>query len=153
MSGTVEARLKEIGIDLPQPSAPAANYIPFVISGNMIFVSGQVPMGPSGIEHVGKLGDDYTIEQGQAAARLCAVHLLAQARAAAGDLDKVRCVKLTGFVNSTPDFGDQPKVVNGASDLMVEALGDHGKHSRSAIGVAALPFGVAVEVEGIFEIL
>lgn len=150
---SIEARLKELGIDLPTPAAPAANYVPFVKTGDLLFVSGQIPMGAKGIEFVGKLGADADIDSGRAAARLCAINLIAQVKAATGDLEKlVRVVKLTGFVNSTGDFGDHPKVVNGASDLMVEVFGDAGRHSRSAVGVAALPFGVAVEVEGIFEI-
>lgn len=150
---TIDARLKDLGITLPTPAAPAANYVPFVKTGNLLFVSGQIPMGPNGIEFVGKLGADADIETGRAAARLCAINLLAQVKAATGDLEKlVRVVKLTGFVNSTLEFGDHPKVVNGASDLLVEMLGDRGRHSRSAVGVAGLPFGVAVEVEGIFEI-
>lgn len=153
MTETVDTRLAALGITLPTPAAPAANYIPFVQTGNLVFVSGQIPVGPNGVEYQGKLGDGFSLEDGQAAARLCAVNLLAQARVAAGDLEKIRCVKLTAFVNSAPDFGDQPKVVNGASDLMVAVLGENGRHSRSAVGVAALPFGVAVEVEGIFEIL
>ncbi len=152
MTETVESRLAALGIALPTPKPPVANYVPFVRSGNQLFISGQVPMGPDGLEYQGKLGAGFTVDQGQAAARLCAVNLLAVAKLASGDLDRVRCLKLTGFVNSAPDFGDHPKVINGASDLMVEALAEKGKHSRSAVGVAALPFGVAVEVEGIFEI-
>lgn len=152
MSESVEARLAAQGITLPSPAAPAANYVPSVRTGNLLYVSGQIPMGPNGIEHQGKLGANYSIEQGQAAAQLCAVNLLAQVKVATGDLEKVRCVKLNGFVNCTPDFADQAKVVNGASDLMVEALGDKGKHARAAVGCSSLPFGVAVEVEGIFEI-
>ncbi|MBA5777998.1 RidA family protein [Stappia sp. F7233] len=153
MSGEIEQRLAALGVTLPQAAAPAANYVPFVRTGSQLFISGQIPMGPNGIEHKGKLGADYGVEQGQVAARLCAINLLAQAKAALGDLDKVvRLVKLVGFVNCTPDFGDQPKVVNGASDFMVEALGEKGRHARSAVGVAALPFGVAVEVEAIFEV-
>ena len=153
MAGEIESRLAEIGIDLPQAAAPAANYVPYVITGSQLFVSGQIPMGASGIEHQGKLGSDYSVEDGQAAAKLCAINILAQAKAALGDLDKIkRLVKLVAFVNSTPEFGDQPKVVNGASDFMVEALGDKGRHARSAVGVAALPFGVAVEIEAIFEV-
>lgn len=147
-----EQRLAELGITLPTPSKPAANYIPAVKTGNLLFVSGQIPMGPNGLEYVGQLGADTDIDTGRAAARLCAINLLAQVKAHAGDLDGVRCVKLTGFVNSASGFGDQPKVVNGASDLIVEVLGERGRHSRSAVGVAGLPFGVAVEVEGIFEI-
>lgn len=152
MPTDIERRLEELGIELPTPAAPAANYVPFVTSGNLLFVSGQLPMGKSGVEFVGRLGAGLGVEDGQKAARLCAVNLLAQAKAAAGGLDNVRCVKLTGFVNSAPDFVDQPKVVNGASELMVGVLGEAGRHSRSAVGVASLPFGVAVEVEGIFEI-
>ncbi len=154
MSDTVESRLAAMGITLPTPPVPAANYVPFVKTGRLVYVSGQVPAGPSGIEHVGKLGADYTLEQGQAAARLCAINLLAVMKVATGgDLEKItRCVKLNGFVNCTPDFGDQPKVVNGASDLIADALGDKGKHARAAVGSSSLPFGVAVEVEGIFEV-
>jgi len=153
MSGEIEARIEQLGITLPQAAAPAANYVPFVQSGNQLFISGQIPMGPDGLEHQGRLGADTTVEQGQAAAKLCAINLIAQARAALGDLDRiVRLVKIVGFVNSTADFTDQPKVVNGASDFMVEALGDKGRHARSAVGVANLPFGVAVEVEAIFEV-
>ena len=148
-----DARLADLGITLPTPAAPAANYVPFVRSGNLLFVSGQLPFGPGGLEGVGKLGADADVEAGRAAARLCAINLIAQAKAAIGDLDTLaRVVKLTGFVNATAEFGDHPKVVNGASDLMVEVFGDRGRHSRSAVGVASLPFGVAVEVEAIFEI-
>ncbi|MBL8573158.1 MAG: RidA family protein [Hyphomicrobiaceae bacterium] len=150
---TVEARLATLGVTLPNPAKPAANYIPAVVTGNLLFISGQIPMGPNGIEFVGKLGADMDVETGAAAARLCAINVLAQVKAAIGDLDKIkRCVKLTGFVNSAPDFGDQPKVINGASDFIVAALGDNGRHSRSAVGVAGLPFKVSVEVEAIFEI-
>lgn len=153
MSETAESRLAAMGITLPTPPMPVANYVPFVRTGNLLFVSGQVPMGPNGPEFIGKLGDTCSVEQGEAAARLCAINLLAQCKVATGDLEKVRrCVKLTGFVNCTPDFVDQPKVVNGASNLVVEALGDRGRHSRAAIGNASLPFGVAVEVEGVFEV-
>lgn len=153
MATTIENRLADLGITLPTPAAPAANYVPYVRSGSLLFVSGQIPMGANGIEHIGKLGADYDVAKGQEAARLCAINLLAQAKAALGDLEAIgQLVKLTAFVNSTGDFGDQPKVVNGASDFLVEVLGDRGKHSRSAVGVAALPFGVAVEIEAIFEI-
>lgn len=153
MSGKTDARLAELGIDLPEASAPAANYVPFVRDGNTLYVSGQVPIGPDGFI-VGKLGDDFTVEMGAAAARVCGLYLLAQVRKACdGDLDRLdQVLKLTGFVNSTSEFGDQPKVVNGASDLMVEVLGDAGRHSRSAVSAASLPFGVAVEVEGIFRL-
>ena len=153
MPGAIESRLAELGVTLPSPAAPAANYVPFVRTGNQLFISGQIPMGPDGIEHQARLGDGYEVADGQAAAKLCAINILAQAKAALGDLDKVvRLVKLVGFVNSTPDFGDQPAVINGASDFMVEALGDKGRHARSAVGVANLPFGVAVEVEAILEV-
>ncbi|MBN2906769.1 MAG: RidA family protein [Rhodobacteraceae bacterium] len=153
MSGNFEARLAELGVTLPEAPAPAANYVPYVIAGDMVFVSGQIAMA-DGAFMVGKLGLDMDAEAGAAAARACAISLLAQVKAACGgDLDRLkRVVKLTGFVNSTPDFGDQPKVINGASDFLVEALGDAGRHSRSAVSAASLPFGVAVEIEGIFEI-
>lgn len=153
MTGKIEARLAEMGITLPDAPAPAANYVPWVQVGETVYVSGQVASGPDGVI-VGKLGADMDIEAGAAAARFCAISLLAQVRAACGgDLDRlVRVVKLTGFVNSTQDFGDQPKVINGASDFLVEALGDAGRHSRSAVSAASLPFGVAVEIEGIFQI-
>jgi len=153
MAGEIEQRLSQLGVTLPVPAAPAANYVPFVITGNQLFVSGQISVSPDGTEYKGKLGAGLGVEDGQAAAKLCAISLLAQAKAALGDLDRiVRVVKLVGFVNSAPDFTDQPKVVNGASDFMVEVLADKGRHARSAVGVAALPFGVAVEVEAIFEI-
>ena len=153
MSGTVDRRLAELNIALPVPSTPQANYVPFVRAGNLLFLSGQVPNGPNGPEFKGKLGAGFDIAQGQQAARLCALNLIAQAKSATGDLDRVvRVVKLTGFVNSAPDFVDQPKVVNGASDLFVEIFGDKGRHARSAVGVASLPSGVAVEVEAIFEV-
>ena len=153
MAGTIEQRLIDHDIELPEAAAPAANYVPTVRSGNMLYVSGQVPVWNGGFRHVGKLGADISVEEGQTCARLCGLNVIAQARAALGDLDRVaRVVKLVGFVNCTPEFGDQPKVVNGASDLMAEVFGDKGKHARSAVGVASLPFGVAVEVEAILEI-
>lgn len=147
------SRLAELGVTLPDAPAPAANYVPFVKVGTMLYVSGQISNGPEGLV-TGKLGADLEVEQGAAAARLCAISLLAQVKAACGgDIDGlVRVIKLTGFVNSTGDFTDQPKVINGASDFLVEALGDAGRHSRSAVSAAALPLGVAVEIEGIFEI-
>lgn len=153
MSGTFEQKLAEMGITLPEAPAPAANYVPFVISGNLVHVSGQVA-SKDGALTVGKLGDTMSIEDGMKAAETCAIALLAQVKAACGgDLDRLkRVVKLTGFVNSTPDFGDQPKVINGASNLLAEALGDAGKHARSAVSAASLPFGVAVEIDGVFEI-
>ena len=135
------------------PSLPAANYVPFVRVGNIVHVSGQISSGPDGMI-IGKLGDTMDAEAGAMAAKNCAISLLAQVKAACnGDIEKlVRVVKLTGFVNSTADFGDQPKVINGASDFLVEALGEKGRHARSAVSAASLPFGVAVEIEGIFEI-
>ena len=153
MSQQIHERLKQLGIVLPIPAAPAANYVPFVLSGSTLYVSGQLPV-KDGVMIKGCLGKDVTVEQGQEAAKLCAVNILAQVNAAlGGDLSRVkRCLKLGGFVASSPDFFDQPKVVNGASDLMVAALGDAGKHSRAAVGVAALPFGVAVEVDAVFEV-
>jgi enamine deaminase RidA (YjgF/YER057c/UK114 family) len=153
MTSQIDRRLEALGINLPAAAAPAANYVPAVESQGYLYISGQIPMGPNGIEYVGKLGQELDIAAGQAAARLCAINILAQAKAALGDLDRIgRVVKLVGFVNSDPAFGDQPKVVNGASDLMVEVLGDKGRHARSAVGVAALPFNVGVEVEAILEI-
>lgn len=153
MPGPIETRLAELGVTLPQASAPAANYVPYVIAGDMVYVSGQLPF-VNGKLTPGKLGDTTTVEEGAALAKICAIHLLSQLKAACGgDIERlVRVVKLTAFVNSTPDFGDQPKVVNGASDFLVEALGDNGRHARSAVSAAALPFGVAVEIEGIFQI-
>ena len=150
---SIETRLAELGVSLPDAPAPAANYVPFVQVGDVVYVSGQISAGADGMI-VGKLGADMDVEAGAAAAKTCAISLLAQVKAACGgDIDRlVRVVKLTGFVNSTADFGDQPKVINGASDFLVEALGDAGKHSRSAVSAAALPFGVAVEIEGIFQI-
>ncbi|MBU2992543.1 RidA family protein [Octadecabacter sp. 1_MG-2023] len=151
---SIETRLAELGVTLPDAPAPAANYVPFVRTGNLLFVSGQISANDDGFI-VGKLGDDLTAEDGAVAAKACAISLLAQLKAGCdGDIDRlVRVVKLVGFVNSTPDFGDQPKVINGCSDFMVEALGDKGRHSRSAVSAASLPFGVAVEIEAIFEIV
>ncbi|MGI3166732.1 RidA family protein [Pseudooceanicola sp. 200-1SW] len=153
MSNAIETRLTELGVTLPDAAAPAANYVPFVKVGNLLHISGQVSMDADGLVK-GKLGDDMDVEAGAAAAKLCAIGLLAQVKAACGgDFTKLkRAVKLTGFVNSTLDFGDQPKVVNGASDFLVEVLGEAGRHARSAVSAASLPFGVAVEIEGIFEI-
>ncbi|MGA9251310.1 MAG: RidA family protein [Roseobacter sp.] len=147
------SRLAELGVTLPDAPAPAANYVPFVKVGDTVYVSGQISNGPDGMI-TGKLGDTMGVDEGAAAARCCAISLLAQVKAACdGDIERlVRVVKLTGFVNSTADFGDQPKVINGASDFLVEALGDAGRHSRSAVSAASLPFGVAVEIEGIFEV-
>lgn len=153
MPTDLTARLAELGLTLPAAPAPAANYVPWVIAGDMLYVSGQISQDAGGLIQ-GRLGADMAVEAGALAARACALSLLAQAGAAlGGDFGRLaRVVKLTGFVNSTPDFTDQPKVVNGASDLMVALLGDAGRHARSAVGVAALPLGVAVEIEGIFQI-
>ena len=154
MAGAIDARLQELGIELPEAAAPAANYVPYVVSGNQVFVAGQITIHNGEIQYVGKLGRDYGVEDGEAAARLCALNIIAQVKAACGgDLDRVvRCVRLGGFVNSTADFTDQPEVVNGASNLMVEVFGDKGKHARAAVSAASLPRGVAVEVDAVFEI-
>lgn len=150
---TIASRLAERGITLPSAPAPAANYVPFVLHGSTLYVSGQISQGEAGLI-MGRLGDGMSVEDGAAAAQRCAISLLAQVNAACcGDLSRLKqVIKLTGFVNSTADFTDQPKVINGASDFLVEILGDAGRHARSAVSAAALPFGVAVEIEGIFEI-
>jgi enamine deaminase RidA (YjgF/YER057c/UK114 family) len=154
MSGTIEARLKELGIDLPQGSAPVANYVPFTVSGKLVIVSGQVSVRDGKPEFVGKLGREISIADGRQAARLCALNILAHLQiACGGDLDRVkRVLRLGGFVNCTADFTEMPQVVNGASDLMVEVFGDAGRHARAAVGVNSLPLGVAVEVEAMFEL-
>ena len=154
MAGEIDAKLKALGIDLPAPGKPAANYVPYVVTGNLLFISGQVPLTPEGVKFVGKLGREFSIEEGQQAARICAINVLGIARAAVGDLEKIkRIVKVVGFVNATPDFVDAHKVINGASDLITEVLGDErGKHARSAIGMGTLPLGVAVEVEAILRV-
>lgn len=153
MAGVVESLLSELGLALPAAPLPAANYVPVVQTGNLLFVSGQISRSPDGEEIAGKLGLDLSIEDGQRAARICALNILAQVKAAVGDLDRVtRIVRLNGFVNSTPDFTDHPKVINGASDLMGQVLGEKGKHSRCALGVAGLPFGVAVEIDAVVEV-
>jgi enamine deaminase RidA (YjgF/YER057c/UK114 family) len=154
MAGTVEKKLAELGIALPTPATPVANYIPFVQVGTLLFVSGQICLDASGkLVAKGKLGDGVSVEDGQKAARACAINVLAQVKAALGDLDKVKQVaRLGGFINSSPSFLEGPKVMNGASDLMVAVLGDKGRHARTTVGVAVLPADAAVEVEGIFEI-
>jgi len=154
MTGAVESKLKQLGIVLSAPAAPVANYVPFVRSGNLLMVSGQICLDGSGkLVAKGRLGESVSIEDGQKAARACAVNLLAQIKAALGDLDRVsRVVRLGGFVNSAPGFLDAPKVMNGASDVMVAAFGDKGKHARTTVGVAALPADAAIEVEGLFEV-
>ncbi|MCW9032798.1 MAG: RidA family protein [Rhodospirillales bacterium] len=153
MVSSVEKRLTEKGIILPAAAAPAANYVPYVISGNQIFVSGQITVDNGELKHLGRVGDTLTIEEGYEAAKLCGLNLIAQANAACGgDLDRItRVVKLGGFVQCTDGFTDHPKVINGASDLMVEVFADAGKHARFAVGVPALPLGVSVEVDAIFE--
>ena len=154
MSGRIEARLAELGIELPQPAAPVANYVPFALSGNLLFIAGQICQWNGQLRFVGKLGAGVGIAEGKEAARLCALNILAHVRTACGgDLDRVRrCLRVGGFVNCTPDFTEMPQVVNGASDLMVEVFGDGGRHARAAVGVSSLPGGVAVEVEATFEI-
>jgi len=154
MAGTVEKRLADIGVTLPAPTTPVANYVPFVRTRNMLVCSGQICFDIDGkLVAKGKLGGSVSIEDGQKAARACAVNLIAQVKAAIGDLDKVvRVVRLGGFINSMPDFVDGPKVMNGASDLMVAAFADKGRHARTTVGVAVLPVDAAVEVEGVFEV-
>lgn len=151
--GKFESKLAEMGVTLPEAPAPAANYVPYVQVGDILYVSGQVSKGADGLI-CGKLGDDMDTPAGAEAAKVCAINLLAQVKAACGgDLDRLkRVVKLGGFVNSTADFGDQPAVINGASDFLGEALGDAGKHARAAVSAVSLPFGVAVEIEGVFQI-
>ena len=154
MSTALDDRLEALGIELPNPSAPGANYVPFVRSGALLFLTGQLSQWNGERRFVGKLGREFGLEQGQQAARLCALNLIAHIHAALdGDLSRVsRCIRLTGYINSTPDFTGQSQVMNGASDLFVQVFGDAGRHTRIAIGVAALPYDVAVEVEGIFEV-
>jgi enamine deaminase RidA (YjgF/YER057c/UK114 family) len=149
----IDARLGELGITLPNPPAPVASYVPFVQSGNLIYISGQVSRGADG-DHLGKLGGGVSLEAGQAAARVCGLNLLAQLKAACGgDLDRViRVVKINGFINVVPGYDPIPTVMNGCSDLMVDVFGEVGKHARAAVGVANLPMGMAVEVDGVFEI-
>ena len=150
---SIENRLKSLGVTLPEASAPAGNYVPYIQVGDLVYISGQISNGPDGLI-IGKLGANMDVEAGAAAAKACALHLIAQLKAACdGDLDRVvQVVKLGGFVNSTEDFTDQPKVINGASDFMVEVFGDLGRHARAAVSAASLPLGVAVEIEGTFQI-
>lgn len=154
MAGRIDARLKELDIELPKAAAPVAAYVPVVRTGNLLFTSGQITVHNGEVKFIGKLGAELDVETGKQAARLCGLNIIAQAKAALdGDLDRVvRVVKLVGFVNSTPDFTDQPKVINGASELMQEVFGDAGKHARSAVSAGSLPLGVAVEVEAILEV-
>jgi enamine deaminase RidA (YjgF/YER057c/UK114 family) len=154
MSDAIEGRLKELGIVLPQAAAPAANYVPYVISGNLLYLSGQLPMENGKIGVTGHLGKDVDVAGGQRAAELCAINILAQAKAAlGGDLGRIkRLIKLNGFVASTPDFVEQHLVINGASNLLANVLGEAGKHARAAVGMAALPLNAAVEIDAILEI-
>jgi len=152
--GLIDKRLAELGIALPKPAQPVATYVPWVRTGNLVYISGQGAMKDGKLEYVGKVGDTLSIENAIASARLTAINIIAHLRdACGGDLDRVkRVVKLLGLVNCTPAFGDHPKVINGASDLMVEVFGDKGRHARSAVGASSLPFGLSVEVEAIVEI-
>ena len=148
---SVQERLSAAGIVLPSPRAPVANYVPYVMTGKLLFISGQVSVGPDGLVQ-GRLGENMTLEQGQTAARLCGVNLLAQMQAALGDLDRVaRVIKLGGFVSAAPDFVEIPQVINGCSDVMVLAFGDRGRHARSAVACPVLPLGAAVEVDAVIE--
>ena len=154
MSETILSRLQSLGIVLPEAAAPAANYVPYMRSGNLVFVSGQLPLGPDGLTHVGKLGSDIAVADGQVAARQCAINILAQVRGALdGDLEQIRqVVRITGFVAGPAEFTDHHLVVNGASDLLVDVLGERGRHARAAVGVAALPMDASVEVDAIIEV-
>jgi enamine deaminase RidA (YjgF/YER057c/UK114 family) len=154
MTGTIEKKLTELGIALPTPAAPVANYVGYVRTGSLLIVSGQICLGADGkLVAIGKLGASVSVEDGQKAARACGINVLAQLKAALGDLDKVvRVVRLGGFINSAPTFLDGPKVMNGASDLMVAVFGEKGRHARTTVGVAVLPLDAAVEVEGLFEV-
>jgi len=154
MQETVAERMARLKIELPEPSAPGANYVPFVQTGNLVFITGQLSQWNGERRFIGKLGAEFDVAEGQQAARLCALNVLSLLRVAVdGDLGRVtRCVRVAGYVSSTPEFFGQSQVVNGASDLFMEVLGDAGRHTRMAVGVAALPYNVAVEVEGIFEV-
>jgi len=152
MAGEIDARLRELEIELPQAASPVANYVPYVITGNQLWVAGQVPFWNGEIRHVGKVGAEVSAEAAIDAARLCALNILAQAKAARGDLDRIRrIVKLGGFVNAVTGYTDQPKIINGASDLLVEIFGDKGLHARSAVGAEGLPLGVPVEIDAVIE--
>jgi len=154
MTGQIDARLNELGLSLPEAAAAAANYLPYMVSGNLVFVSGQIPVVDGKLQFQGKVGADYTTEEAAKCAKICALNILAQVKAACdGDLDRVvRCVKLGGFVNCVDGFSEQPAVINGASNLMVDVLGDKGRHARFAVGTNALPMNVAVEIDAVFEI-
>jgi enamine deaminase RidA (YjgF/YER057c/UK114 family) len=149
----VEQRLREAGIELPAASVPAANYIPFMVVGRLLFVAGQIPVWNGERRYVGRVGTDFGIPEAREAAKICALNLLAQAKNAIGDLDRItRVVKLGGFVACTPEFDQHPQVINAASELMIAAFGDAGRHTRTSVGAPSLPFGVAVEIDGIFEL-
>jgi enamine deaminase RidA (YjgF/YER057c/UK114 family) len=154
MAASVDDRLRSLGIELPVPSTPGANYVPYVRTANLLFLTGQLSQWNGERRYIGKLGREFGVEEGQKAARLCALNLIAHLRAAlGGDLDRVaRCVRIAGFVNSAPDFVSQSQVLNGASDLFVQVFGEAGRHARMAVGVSALPYDVAVEVEAVFEV-
>ncbi len=153
MSGEIAARLRDLGLVLPPAPSPVANYVPFLVSGNLLFISGQISKAGDGTLIAGRVGDTLSVEDGVGAAKVCALNLLAQAQAALGNLDRIsQVVRLTGFVNAGPDFTDHPKIINGASDLMVAVLGDKGRHTRAAVGVSGLPAGAAVEVDAIFSV-
>lgn len=154
MTGLIESRLRELQISLPEPAAPAANYVPYVVSGSLVHIAGQVPLSGKGLEFQGKVGTEVSLEEAKQAARLCGLNIIAQAQAATGgNLDRVRrIVKLGGFVNCAPDFDQHPAVINGASDLMVDVFGDKGRHARFAVGAPSLPFNVAVEIDAVIEI-
>lgn len=154
MAGRIDQRLKDLGIELPEASKPGANYVPCVRTGNLLFMTGQLSQWNGERRFIGKLGREYRIEEGQQAARLCAMNVLAHARAAlGGDLDRiVRCVRVAGYVNGVPEFTGHSQVMNGASDLFVQIFGESGRHTRMAVGVSALPYDVAVEVEAVFEV-
>ena len=153
MAGEIEARLQELGLELPEAAAPVANYVPYVIDGKRLWVAGQVPFWNGSIKYTGVVGEDVSVDDAVDAARVCALNILAQTKAALGDLDRIaRVIKLGGFVNSVPGFADQPKVINGASDLLVEVLGNKGLHARSAVGAGGLPLNVPVEVDAVIAI-
>lgn len=154
MTGTIDRRLSELGIVLPQPPAPVASYVPYVTAGHLVFISGQIPLENGQVRYAGTIGKDMSLEDGKAAARMCGINLIAQLKAACGgDLDRVkRCIRLGVFVNAVPGFGQHPEVANGASDLMLEIFGDSGRHARAAVGAGSLPRNVGVEVEAVFEI-
>lgn len=154
MAGKIDARLQELAITLPEPPVPVASYLPYVVSGNQATIAGQVTLEDGKVKYVGRLGDTISIEDGEAATRLCALNVLAQLKAACGgDLDRVtKVIRLNAFFNATPEFLDHPRVMNAASDLMAEIFGDSGRHTRVGVGVTSLPLGVPVELDGVFEI-